>query len=69
MFKDSNTEVKQAVLPGPDKPLLPILPKITAILAPLTATSPITSIDFLAISSVQLQFCTLIFPIQHENVT
>jgi hypothetical protein len=31
-----------SVLPGPDRPLLPLQPKITAILAPLTATAPLT---------------------------
>jgi hypothetical protein len=57
---------RHPVLPGPDKPLLPLQTKITAILAPLTATP--LMIYFFAISLVQLQFCTLMFSIQHTNL-
>jgi hypothetical protein len=31
---------RESVLPGPDKPSLPLQHKITAILTPFTATSP-----------------------------
>jgi hypothetical protein len=31
----------EAVLPGPDRTLLPVQPKITAILAHFTATAPL----------------------------